>query len=106
MGEKPDLRTGEKQARNRGQFSKGKSGNPGGRPKKTPELLEIEDLCKEASPDAVKRLQQWMRSKNARASIAACMGILAQGFGTPKQRVEHTGRDGGPMVVSWQPPSA
>lgn len=82
-----------------GTFPKGKSGNPGGRRKKTPELIEVENLCKEASPRAVERLKEWAESDNAKASVTACMGLLAQGFGTPKQRVEHTGKDGGPLVV-------
>ena len=75
-------------------FKKGQSGNPGGRPKKTPELVEVENLCKERSPRAIERLAEWMESDNARASVAACTGILAQAFGTPKQRVEHSGANG------------
>lgn len=78
-------------------FKKGQSGNPGGRPKKTPELIEVENLCKEASPEAVTRLVQLMRSDNERAALVACQGILAQAFGTPKQRHEHTGKDGEPI---------
>lgn len=98
MAAKADLRTGVKQT---GRFQKGKSGNPGGRPKKTPELIEVENLCKQASPRAIERLIEWAESDNARASVAACMGLLAQGFGTPKQRVEHTGKDGGSIALEF-----
>lgn len=72
-------------------FAKGKSGNPVGRPKKTPELAEVENLAKDASPAAIKRLIQWIRSKDARPSITACVAVLDRAFGKPAQAVEHKG---------------
>lgn len=70
-----------------GTFKPGKSGNPSGRPKKTPELIEVENLCKQASPDAVERLKFWMSSDNPRASVTAATGILDRAWGKPKQAV-------------------
>ena len=78
-------------------FKKGQSGNPNGRPKKTPELIEVENLCRDLSPSAVERLADWMKSDNARASVAAATGIIERAFGKPRQPVEHTGKDGGPI---------
>lgn len=75
----------------KGGFKKGRSGNPSGRPKKTPELLEVETLCKHLSPMAVERLGYWMQQDDARASIAASAHILDRAFGKPKQAVENTG---------------
>ncbi len=81
-------------------FPKGRSGNPGGRPKKTPELVEVENLCREHSPAAVKRLAEWMASDEATASVRACQGILERAFGKPRQPLEHTGKDGGAIETS------
>lgn len=72
-------------------FTKGKSGNPVGRPKKTPELREVEDLAKDASPEAIKRLIEWIKSDEARPSITACIAVLDRAFGKPAQAVEHKG---------------
>lgn len=72
-------------------FVKGKTGNPGGRPKKTPELLEIEALAKEASPMAIRRLIHWAKCNEAKPSITASIALLDRGFGKPSQAVEHKG---------------
>ncbi|CAB4147924.1 hypothetical protein UFOVP1020_48 [uncultured Caudovirales phage] len=102
MGESPRLTAKKPRGR---PFTPGNRANPSGRPKKTPELIEVENLCKDASPDAVERLKAWMGSDNPKASVQACMGILNRAFGQPRQPMEHAGKDGGPLVVTWQRPS-
>ena len=43
-------------------FQKGVSGNPGGRPRKTPEQKEIEELARSKSKAAVLRLAAIVRT--------------------------------------------
>lgn len=72
-------------------FAKGQSGNPAGRARKSPELLEIEATCKEASPKAVARMISLMKSTDDRIALMACNSILDRAYGKPAQAVEHKG---------------
>jgi hypothetical protein len=72
-----------------GLFQKGKSGNPGGRPKVEGEIRE---LAQKHGAAAIKRLVQLMRSKNERVAVTACQAILDRGFGKPPQAL--TGPNG------------
>jgi hypothetical protein len=54
-------------------FQKGKSGNPGGRPK---ESDDVKELARQHSTEAIQRLAMWMRSDNAKASVSACNALL------------------------------
>jgi hypothetical protein len=58
-------------------FHKGKSGNPGGRPK---ESNEVKELARQYSAEAVEKLAAWMRSDNAKASVSACNALLDRAF--------------------------
>jgi hypothetical protein len=73
-------------------WKRGQSGNPSGRPRKTPDLIEVETLARQASPMAIKRLIEWMEADNPKASIAACNAILDRAWGKPAQAIEHSGR--------------
>jgi len=71
-----------------GQFQKGRSGNPGGRPKAEGEVRE---LAQKHGPDAIKRLAQLMNSRNERVAVAACGVILDRAYGRAPQAVQLDG---------------
>jgi hypothetical protein len=72
-------------------FQKGVSGNPHGRPRKTPKFAEVEILAKQHAPEAITRLAYWIGSDDPRASISAAVAILNRAYGLPKQAVNISG---------------
>jgi len=56
-------------------FVKGKSGNPGGRPKLDP---EVKNLIEKFTPDAINTLAEVMKNKKGQAGarVTAALGIL------------------------------
>lgn len=76
-------------------WEKGQSGNPSGRPKKNRELQE---LAREATPEAFSRLKAIMRQqKDIKAALQAAQIIIERGYGKVRQAIEHTGAEGGPI---------
>jgi Family of unknown function (DUF5681) len=65
-------------------FEKGRSGNPGGRPK---ESDDVKALARQHGPAAVLRLVEWMKSDNAKASVSASQALLDRGYGKPTQPI-------------------
>jgi hypothetical protein len=65
---------------NGGQFQKGKSGNPGGRP-----LVrgKVRELAQSKAPRAFKRLVELMESKDQRVAMAASNAVLDRAYGKP-----------------------
>jgi hypothetical protein len=67
-----------------GRFQKGKSGNPGGRPRV---LGEVQELARQHGPEAIKMLTSIMEDENAppSARVSAAGMILDRGYGKPPQ---------------------
>lgn len=69
-------------------FKKGKSGNPGGRPKEAP---EVKELARTFAAEAIETLAKHMRGDDVRTSVAAAQALLDRGFGKPSQALEVSG---------------
>lgn len=74
------------------------AGRPSGR--KNAATLEIEAAAKEFTGDALAALKRVAtKGKSETARVAAAVALLDRGHGRPRQSVEHTGKDGGPIQV-------
>ena len=91
-------------ATGQGDFQKGRSGNPGGRPK---EVAEVRDLARRSTPAAIEALENIMNQATAPASarVAAAEALLNRAWGRPTQPVSGD-EDAGPVefVIRWGEP--
>src|SRR5262245_7939306 len=82
-------------------FKPGESGNPGGRPRLTPEFVELRDLARRHTGVAIEALVQILKDTNAPASsrVAAASEIFDRGWGRAAATLEHSGHVGGALPL-------
>lgn len=72
-------------------FQKGRSGNPGGRPRKNPEDYDLEAAARSKAADAFGTLVKIMgHGEIERNRMAAAIAILERGYGKAQQKIEQT----------------
>ena len=83
-------------------FQKGRSGNPGGRPKV---VAEVKELARAHTREAIETLVSIMSNPKAApaARVSAANALLGRGYGKPPQHI--TG-EGGPSFVVRLPEPA
>ncbi len=77
-------------------FEKGKSGNPGGRPK---ENADVKAAARLHGIAAINKLLELMNGNDNRISVTAAQAILDRGFGKPSQSMTLSGEDDKPPVT-------
>lgn len=71
-------------------FKKGQTGNPNGRPRKTPQEFELVAACKAKAPQALSVLMQIMENgENEKNRMTAAQAIIERGFGKPIQPTDN-----------------
>lgn len=67
-------------------FAKGKSGNPGGRPPKTVQELDLIAACKAKTPEALAVITEIMtHGEKEQTRLAAALSIIERAYGKPVQ---------------------
>jgi hypothetical protein len=97
----PDIRSrAAKKPRGSGKrFLPGRSGNPGGRPKRTAEELDLIAACKEKTPAALAVIENLMVTGDDRIRLAAALAIIERAHGKPTQPTTLAGGAGGPVLL-------
>ena len=69
----------------KGGFQRGRSGNPGGRPKLP---ADIREAFKAKAPEALEVLTRCLQSDDERVAMMAAQAILDRGYGKPTQSID------------------
>src|SRR5712672_2816047 len=78
-------------------FSKGQSGNPGGRPKV---LGDVQELARLHAPSIIIELARLaLKAKSETARIAAIRELLDRGYGRSRQAMEISAPAGDPLQL-------
>ena len=65
-------------------FRPGQSGNPNGRPKRTPQEFQLIEACQEKAPEALIVIETLMRSgKKESVRLDAAIFLIERGYGKP-----------------------
>lgn len=105
MSKKISQKTAKRKRRGKGvPFKAGESGNPSGRPPLTPTERELRDLFRAKAPAALARIEAVAKG-GGKDALKADEYIVDRGYGRPRQEVEVSGADGGPIkhVVALNP---
>lgn len=82
-----------------GRFKPGSSGNPGGRPKHTPEQRDALEAVKSLAPDAVEAMARLLKAGDTPPALQVRIAeiVLDRAYGKPKQNTDlnftHHGED-------------
>lgn len=75
-------------------FTKGKSGNPGGRAKKTEAEQTLEQMCKEKTPEALATILEIMsEGESHKVKLSAAQYVIDRGWGRAAQSLTLEGGD-------------
>ena len=70
-------------------FAKGTTGNPGGRPKRTKQELDLIAACKAKTPHALAVIESiMMDGQSDKARLTAAIAIIERGYGKAVQTIE------------------
>jgi hypothetical protein len=83
-------------------FKPGQSGNPSGRPKKTPEELDLIAACKEKTPQALSVIENVMVSgEQEKNRLIAAQYIIDRAYGKATQNVQADGDFRFEVILPW-----